>query len=159
YKVLQSRTPASRVVGLLGLDQHPEFADTGGEGTLLSTLQGGIRERLVQWIPVPPPPPPQAAQDPSAGSPPTRPFHSRLPVEPVRNARIVKVSFESHYPDLAARVANTLAEAFIAQNLDQKVETTRYATQFLAQQMEEARGALETAENKLNRFLEVNDII
>src|ERR1700694_5281270 len=83
----------------------------------------------------------------------------RLTVEPVLNARLVKVGFESHYPDFAARVANTLAEAFITQQLDQKVETTRYATQFLAKQMEEARGKLETAEDRLNRFLGTKDIL
>jgi polysaccharide biosynthesis transport protein len=159
YKVLQSRTLASRVIGLLGLDQHPEFVDTEHDGDWLATIQGWIRERLVQWIPVPPPPAPQAAEDLTLESPLTRSFQKRLAVEPVRNARLVKVSFESHYPDLAARVANTLAEAFIAQSLDQKVETTRYATQFLAKQMEEAGGTLETAENKLSRFLDVNDIL
>ena len=86
-------------------------------------------------------------------------FAERLAVEPVRNARLVKVSFESHYPDLAARVANTLAEAFIAQSLEQKIEATRGATQFLAKQMEEARHKLEAAETKHNHFLKDNDIL
>src|SRR5262249_11047545 len=159
YKVLQSRALASRVIGLLGLDQHPEFEQADQSDGWLATIQSSIRERLVQWIPMPPPPAPQATEDLALESPLTRSFQSRLTVEPVRNARLVKLSFESHYPDLAARVANTLAEAFIAQSLDQKVETTRYATQFLAQQMEEARGKLEWAEAKLNSFLEENDIL
>src|SRR5262249_5804227 len=119
FKVLQSRTLASRVIGVLGLDQHPAFVDADGEGDWLATIKAWVRERLVQWIPVPPPPAPQAAEDLTLESPLTRVFQDRLLVEPIRNARLVKVSFESHYPDLAARVANTLAEAFIAQNLDQ----------------------------------------
>jgi len=158
-KILQSRTLASRVIGLLTLDQHPEFQQAEHEGEWWSTAQAWARERLVQWIPVPPPPAPEASEDLTLESPLTRLFQKRLGIEPVRNARLVKVNFESHYPDLAARVANTLAEAFIAQSLDQKVETTRYATQFLAKQMEEARGKLEAAEGKLNRFLEANDIL
>jgi capsular exopolysaccharide synthesis family protein len=158
-KILQSRTLASRVIGLLGLDQHPEFQDAERDGEWWSTAQAWARERLVQWIPVPPPPAPEASEDLVLESPLTRTFQKRLAIEPVRNARLVKLNFESHYPDLAARVANTLAEAYIAQSLDQKVETTRYATQFLAKQMEEARAKLEESEDRLNRFLEDNDIL
>ena len=160
FKVLQSRTLANRVIGLLGLDQHAEFVRPDEEDGWFATAQAWARERLVQWVPVPPPPGPQGeGEDLMLESPLTRAFEGRLSVEPVRNARLVKVAFQSHYPDLAARVANTLAEAFIAQSLDQKVEATRYATQFLAKQMEEARSKLETAEVSLNRFVEKNDIL
>jgi capsular exopolysaccharide synthesis family protein len=159
FKILQSRTLASRVIGLLGLDQHSEFQRLDQENGWVTTAQAWARERLVQWVPVPPPSEPQGTEDLVLESPLTQAFERRLSVEPVRNARLVKVAFESYYPDLAARVANTLAEAFIAQHLDQKVEATRYATQFLAKQMEEARGRLEAAEAKLNRFVETNDIL
>jgi polysaccharide biosynthesis transport protein len=160
FKILQSRTLANRVIGLLGLDQHSEFQRPEQDSGWAATAQAWARERLVQWVPVPPPSEPQGGgEDLALESPMTRSFEQRLTVEPVRNARLVKVAFESHYPDLAARVANTLAEAFIAQNLDQKIEATRYATQFLAKQMEEARSKLEAAEVKLNRFAETNDIL
>ena len=118
-----------------------------------------MREQLVRWIPVPPPPAPQASEDLALESPLTRGFAARLAIEPVRNARLVRVSFESLYPDLAARVPNTLAEAFIAQSLEQKIEATRGATQFLAKQMEEARQKLEAAETRHNDFLKANDIL
>jgi len=71
----------------------------------------------------------------------------------------VKIAFDSRYPDLAARAANTVAEAFIAQQLDQKIEATRYATQFLAKQLEESRGKLEESEGKLTKFLNGHDIL
>ena len=58
----------------------------------------------------------------------TNAFLERLQVEPVRNTRLVKVSFESRSPELAAQVANTLAEAVIAQQLDDKKDASRYAT-------------------------------
>jgi len=159
FKILQSRTLASRVIGLLRLDQHSEFQRLDQENGWVTTAQAWARERLVQWVPVPPPAEPQGSEDLTLESPMAQAFERRLSVEPVRNARLVKVAFESYYPDLAARVANTLAEAFIAQHLDQKVEATRYATQFLAKQMEEARGKLEATEGKLNRFVQVNDIL
>ena len=98
YKILQSRTLASRVIGLLALDQHPDFQQADREGGFARTAQAWTRERLVQWVPVPPPPAPETSetsQDLVLESPLTRSFASRLTVEPVRNARLVKASFES----------------------------------------------------------------
>jgi len=159
YKILQSRALANRVIGLLRLDQHPEFQRAEGERSWLSQGETWLRETLVRWLPLPPPRTPEPAEDLALESPLTNVFLHRLSVEPIRNSRLVKVSFNSHDPDVAARVANTLADAFIAQQLDQKVEATRYATQFLAKQLETARGKLAESEDKLNRFLKENDIL
>jgi len=155
YKILQSRTLANRVIGLLQLDQHPEFSQLERDGGLAAW----VRRQLVSWIPVPPPPAPEGAEDLVLESPLAETFLEHLSVEPVRNSRLVKVSFDSHYPDLAARVANTTADAFIAQQLDQKVEGTRSATQFLAKQLDETRDKLREAEEKLNAFLTANNIL
>jgi polysaccharide biosynthesis transport protein len=88
----------------------------------------------------------------------TSAFAEHLQVDPVRNSRLIKVSFESRQPDLAARATNTLIDEFMAQHLDQKAGTTRYAVGFLATQVEEARRRLEAAEGQLSQFLEQNDI-
>jgi capsular exopolysaccharide synthesis family protein len=157
YKLLQSRTLANRVIGLLQLDQHADFVQ--GEQGWRARAESSLREWLVRWIPVPPPPAPEATEDLALASPLTGLFLDRLYVEPVRNSRLVKVSFDSHYPDLAARAANTLGEAFIAQQLDGKVEATRYATQFLAKQLDDARQRLGESEENLNQFLKANDIL
>jgi len=86
-------------------------------------------------------------------------FLERLHVEPVRNTRLVKVSFESRSPDLAAQVANTLAGAVIAQQIDDKKDAGRHATGFLSAQVNEARQTLQTNETQLSQFLEENDIL
>jgi capsular exopolysaccharide synthesis family protein len=158
YKILQSRSLANRVIGLLQLDQNAEFLSDDDRGWM-AQAQAGLREQLVRWIPLPPPPAPEAREDLTLASPLTEAFLSRLTIEPVRNSRLVKVSFDSHQPDLAARVANTLAEAFIAQQLDQRVEATRYASQFLAQQLDQTRDKLGKAEDELNQFLKASDIL
>jgi capsular exopolysaccharide synthesis family protein len=157
YRILQSRSLANRVIGLLQLDQHPEFA--APTKALHERTEATVREWLVRWIPVPPPPAPEAAEDLAVTSPLTTAFLSRLTVEPIRSSRLVKVAYDSAHPDLAARATNTVAEAFIAQQLDQKVEATRYATQFLAKQLEESRGKLEESEGKLTKFLNGHDIL
>ncbi|PYN23693.1 MAG: hypothetical protein DMD99_13465 [Candidatus Rokuibacteriota bacterium] len=159
YKLLQSRTLANRVIGLLQLDQHPDFQQPERERGWLAQAETRVREWLVRWVPVPPPPAPEETEDVALASPLTNAVLRRLLIEPVRNSRLVKISFDSHYPDLAARVPNALADAFIAQQLDQKVEATRYATQFLAKQLDETRDKLGESEEKLNRFLKANDIL
>jgi capsular exopolysaccharide synthesis family protein len=86
-------------------------------------------------------------------------FLERLQVEPVRNTRLVKVSFQSRSPELAAKVANTLADAAIAQQIDEKKAAGRYATEFLATQVNEARRTLQASEAQLSQFLAENDIL
>ena len=89
----------------------------------------------------------------------TEAFLDRLQVEPVRNTRLVKVSFESRSPELAAQVANTLADAVIAQQFDDKKDASQYATRFLTAQVNEARQVLQSSEVLLSQFLEENDIL
>ena len=66
-------------------------------------------------------------------------------MKPVRNTRLVAVSFQSESAPLAADVVNTLAEVYIAYTLDAKVDTTAGATRFLSSQMEEAGAKLKGA--------------
>lgn len=160
YKILESRALADRVIGLLQLDRHPEFnEESEGEGGWLRAAQDWARTKLVAFVPIPPPTVSESGGDLEYESPVMRAFASRLSVEPVRNARLVKVSFESRSPELAALVPNALAESFVTAQIDQKVESTRHATQFLAKQMDEARERLEAAEEKLNQFLKSREIV
>jgi succinoglycan biosynthesis transport protein ExoP len=160
YRILHSRTLANRVIGLLQLDQHPEFARPDADQGWRARAHAALREALVKWVPVAPPPAADVNEEELAPtSPLTGAVLSRLRVEPIRGSRLVKVSFESHHPDLAARVPNTLGEAFIAHQLDHKVAATRYATQFLAQQLEQARQKLGQSEAALSQFLQAHDIL
>jgi capsular exopolysaccharide synthesis family protein len=123
-RLLQRRTLANRVIGLVGLEGNPEFRSVGRRPGELTDA-----------------------------------FLERLRVEPVRNTRLVKISFESRSPELAAQVANTLADSVIAQQFDDKKDASQYATRFLAAQVDEARHALQSNEVQLSRFLEENDIL
>lgn len=124
HRLLQSRALANRVVGLLGLEQSPEFASVGHRPGQLTDA-----------------------------------FLERLQVEPVRNTRLVKVSFQSRNPELAAKVANTLADGVIAQQLDEKKAAGRYASEFLAEQVNEARRTLQANEAQLSQFMAEQDIL
>ena len=156
-RLLQSRSLANRVITLLNLDQHPDFTDAAGASSPIDRLRAMGRKFLADWMPLPAASPeaapPEAMEDLAQESPLTRVFLGRLSVEPVRSSRLVKVSFESHYAPLAARVANTLAEAFVSQTLELRADASRYATGFLGRQMGETRGRLEKAEERLSAFV------
>jgi len=59
-------------------------------------------------------------------------FLKKLTVNPVRNSRLVDISFASRDRVLAARVANRVAETYIAFNSESQYNTTERATTSLA---------------------------
>lgn len=122
-KMLQSRTLANRVIGLLDLARGPEFQKLGHRPGELTSA-----------------------------------FAERLQVDVVRNSRLIRVSFRSREPRLAALVTNALIDEFMARHLDEKAQTTRYATRFLSTQVEDAQRRLEAAEARLSQFVQQNDI-
>lgn len=69
-----------------------------------------------------------------------------------RNSRLASVSFTSPSPELAARMANTLAAEFIQSNLQRRFDSSAYARDFISGQLAEARAKLERSERELNAY-------
>ena len=82
-----------------------------------------------------------------------------LTVVPVRNSRLVKVNFDSPDPEMAARVANAIAVAFINLNLERRMEATSYARTFLQERLAQIKVKLEDSERELNAFSRKEGII
>src|SRR6266513_2207977 len=61
-------------------------------------------------------------------------FQDRLTIDPVNRSRLVAVRFDSHDPELAARVVNTLAEDYVEQSLEARWQATQKAAEWLSQQ-------------------------
>lgn len=158
YSLLKSRRLARRVITTLNLTDHPDFSER--DSAWFSKFQAWTLDGLALLLPRMPNARP-ASEIPGSpvDTPILRSFEQRLVAQPVRNARLLNLSFTSHYPDLAARVANTLAEAFVAQTLEEKTNATLYATGFLSRQLAEARSKLDATEDRLSRFLAANDIV
>ena len=75
-----------------------------------------------------------------------RDLAARVKVSPIRNSRLVDVSFESRDPVLAAKIANTTARAYINLNLQTKLKATSDAVNWLNQQVELEKKKVEQAE-------------
>ena len=68
------------------------------------------------------------------------------------DSRLVSVNFMSGNPAIAAELSNSISQNFIEANLARKFDSSAYARQFLAQQLEDARNKLEQSEKDLNAF-------
>lgn len=145
YKILKSRNLAKRVIRALKLDKNPEFADpkqgranaaaSAGENAAGGNADQGMNPDVVNS------------------------FLSRLTIEPLQKSMLVKVSFDSHSPALAANAANAVAKSYMDFNIESKFDATQQAREWLEKQLEEMKGRVERAEEALNKYAAQNGII
>lgn len=86
-------------------------------------------------------------------------FMKTVKVEQVRLSRVVKVQVENADPQLAARIANTVAQTFIALNLERRLDSSSYAKTFLEEQLTLAKARLEESERKLQAYARSRNIL
>jgi polysaccharide biosynthesis transport protein len=82
-----------------------------------------------------------------------------LDVEPVRQARLVMVSFESKDPKLATRIVNSHANHYIEQNFQFKIAATQQAERFLQDEVNKLKGKVEKAEDELQAYSRQKQIL
>jgi len=86
-------------------------------------------------------------------------FMQRLTIAPVRKTKLVKISYESTDPELAARVANTVGEQYIDSYLDAKMELTTKAASWLNERLQSLKATLDESEDRLIAFKEDNGLV
>src|SRR5690349_18408760 len=72
---------------------------------------------------------------------------------------LIKFSFDSTSPKLAANVANAIAESFINTAIQRRYESSAYARNFLERQINKTRGDLEGSERALVAYAQQQGII
>ena len=82
-----------------------------------------------------------------------------LGVYPVRDSRLVRITFDSSDPALSARVANAFADNFIASNLQRRFDASGYARRFLEDQLAALKAKLEDSERQLVAYATQQQII
>ena len=127
--ILKSRTMASAVADRLRLDRDDQFLKENGlDGAALAGRDVAAREELIEAV------------------------QERLGVSLPRNSRVVSINFESRSAPLAAKVANSFAETFIADNLQRRFETSSYSRAFLQKQLAATKMRLEDSERALIEY-------
>lgn len=86
-------------------------------------------------------------------------FQKAVTIEPVRNSRLVQIKVQNPDPELAARIANTMARSFISTSLERKADSSSYAVQFLEGQIAQTKARLEDSERQINEYAKKNEIL
>lgn len=84
---------------------------------------------------------------------------SGLSVTMPEEGTLIRYSYTSSDPQLAATIANGVADSFINAGLQRRFESSAYARQFLERQINKTRGDLEKSEQALARYAQAEGII
>ncbi len=168
-EILKSRAVIGRVIDDLGLRQDAEFNEPGMKTKLLAML--GLNTWALKTEK--PDPTERRSRDPIAdllasdGGARTDPlrdtiasaFMSKLRVLRVRNSLLIDIRFTSKDPIKAARIVNAIADAYIKDQIENKVRATTGATDLLEQKLEGLKLQLYESERKVSQFKTDNNII
>jgi uncharacterized protein involved in exopolysaccharide biosynthesis/Mrp family chromosome partitioning ATPase len=135
-QVVLSRDLAHDVIKKEKLDQNPEF---DGGMSVSRTLLGLVG----------------IGRDPSTMSQEERTldsYYDRLNVYAIEKSRVIAIDFNSADPELAARVANTVAETYLNMQQSAKQDQTRAAGNWLAVEIDKMRSKVEEAEAKIEEY-------
>ena len=129
--IINSDRVASRVIKATGMNQSPTIAAQWRQAT-------DGRGSFDSWL---------AAA-----------LHRNLDVRPSRESNVINVSFSGVDPRFAAIMANAFADAYVATNLELKVEPAKQYASFFDERVQQLRKNLETAQAKLTAFQRQNNI-
>jgi succinoglycan biosynthesis transport protein ExoP len=152
YGILQSRELARRTIDSLRLWHSEPAGTTAPRRSLWSRVWPAASEEPATA-------PAKNADDTLAQSVAIDRFLVNLGVDPIRNSRLVDVKFRSPDPQLAARVANQLAQHYIEHSLEYKFNASRDASSWLTGQLTAQLKAVEAAETRLQRYREEHDAV
>jgi len=133
-RLIQSRSVARAVVRKLELSRHPLFAIPPGRSEVPLTPDE-IERRITEIV------------------------RQSMKVELIRNSRLVNISYISPEPELAAEIANALADAYIEFNARSAYNTTEQAAASLTRQIETLREEIDEKERRLQRYAREQEII
>jgi polysaccharide biosynthesis transport protein len=146
YKILQSESVARRVIERLHLDQVKEFNPSGARPEHSRKAGGEASEKVN-------------IRTSDSEQEILHRFASRLEVQPLRQSRLVQVSFESEQRELAAEIVNALTSGYIEQNLETRWNATQQATEWISQQLVGLKIKLEKSEEDLQRYAQANGLL
>ncbi|MBA3014584.1 MAG: polysaccharide biosynthesis tyrosine autokinase [Proteobacteria bacterium] len=86
-------------------------------------------------------------------------IQSRISTQPIKNSRIVEISYLNEHPGLASLITNSIADAYAAEMLEIKMNTTNYAIQWMTSKAEDEKQKLEASERALQDYITANDLV
>jgi capsular exopolysaccharide synthesis family protein len=153
YRILRGRELARRVVRKLQLQDVPEFngsePQTGTPRVWLHTM----RQRAMALVrPAPEPVEPPKSDETSDESALIAAFLSRVRVSPVPDSKLVDLYIQAQNAAFTARAANTLADEYVAQNLEVKQQSTQNMLEWLEREVAAQQAKVEQSERELAAY-------
>jgi polysaccharide biosynthesis transport protein len=156
YRILQGRDLARRAVGRLKLQNVAEFNGMGPVPTKLTRLIESTKAKVLA---------PFTGAPTEVAEEPTTPgtfnenalvaaFQGRVQVVPVRSSRLVDIAFVSADSKFAAEAVNVLAEEYVHQNLEFKLENTEKTLEWLTQEVSRQQALVQTSERLMAEYRE-----
>ncbi|MBF0161876.1 MAG: AAA family ATPase [Magnetococcales bacterium] len=165
-ELMKSRHLVEEVVRQERLDLAPEFNPKHQKKRKGWSRDNWIPKWLQAYLPPAPEAPPVEEAKPASVDADEGHFanlvnvvNSRITVAPVRNSQLVNISFISESPELAAKVATTVAQVYIDQMLEARLKMTQNAANWLMKRLEGLRHGLEESERKLQEFRSSSDML
>jgi polysaccharide biosynthesis transport protein len=147
-EILKSEKISLAVIEKLHLAEDPEFVGRGSG--LLRTLTGFISGFC-------------GSSEPKSEVQLTRcaaeVFAGRLTVRRIGLTYVIQISFRSLNPDRAAQIANAVADAYLTDQLEAKLQATRSAGAWLQDRIRDLRAQASTAQRAVVEFKAKNNIV
>lgn len=160
YEILKSRHIAAKVVDKLNLGEHPTFQKYfDQEPTIIDSAKESIKNLLTFLPRQEPMELSEEALEEERKQKLVTIFAENLYISPVPNTQVVKISYTSESPALAAAISNTVADVYIENYLEAKFEMTSKATSWLNESLAGLREKLERSEQKLAEFYEREQLV
>jgi len=178
-QILTSPALLRRVAKTLDLERNPAFLGergAGGGGRLLRAIgfggrgkpAGGDRDELPLTSSVAP----AVSRDDLAEAKRLVPFvkalKAALRVEPVKetrtsgstkDTRLIDITYRYSDPQVAAKVVNAVADAFVLTNLEKRTETNASTGTFLQRRVAELQGKIRSGEEELANYARAHQIL
>lgn len=148
-EILRSRDVARRTVIATKLWDEPEFDPR---------IQVRSWSTRLREVVSPPPPPlpwtPARLADETVGR-----YLAAVSIEPVRLSQLVRISFDSHDSELAAKMADATATAFIEAERDSRVKVNLSVNAQLQERLIALRERLLQSEQELQKYREASGLV
>ncbi|WP_439134701.1 GumC family protein [Pseudomaricurvus sp.] len=151
FEILKSRELADRVIKRLNLDTHPLFDPRQAEKSF--SLRGLVGELLAGDEQVEAPGKERVLNQVRSS------FMKGLSVSPIPNTQLVKIHYELSDPELAAKIANTMADVYIESYLESRLDVTRKAADWLSARLGDLKATLEQSEERLQDYRDQAELV
>ncbi len=86
-------------------------------------------------------------------------YRGKLSVKPINNSNLIRVSFSSFSPQLAAKIADEHVRAFVKLGSQRRMGSTSEAQSFIDRELENVQVKLRDSESRLTKFARENDVV